>query len=146
MTITFLPLTRPDIDYVVACMAQLYVWGGYDEARQRKGLENLTEAPDHGGTWIIQVDGRNAGYIVLTACYSLEFYGRYGLLDELFVDEQWRGKGVGTKALAFAEEWSRNRGFRALRLEVSHANPGALRLYRRFGFSEPNFDLLTNIL
>lgn len=127
-------------------MAQLYESGGYDEGRQRRALERLLDAPEYGGAWLIQADGQPAGYLVLTVCYSLEFHGPYALLDELFVEDIWRGQRIGTQSLAFAEEWARRRGFRALRLEVGHSNPGALRLYRRHGFDAPDRHLLSKAL
>lgn len=146
MSITFTPLTTAGIDRVLHYMTQLYEAGGYDEDRQRRAIESLLEAPEHGGTWLIQADGRPAGYLVLTVCHSLEFHGRYALVDELFVDAQYRGAGIGTQALAFAEAWARGRGFRTMRLEVGHSNPGALRLYRRYGFDAPDRHLLSKAL
>jgi ribosomal protein S18 acetylase RimI-like enzyme len=143
LTVTFLPLTPPEIPRVLERMAQLYHAGGYDEDRQRKGVERLLSAPDLGGVWLIQAEGEAVGYIVLTVGYSLEFHGQYALLDELFIDAAWRSRGIGSEALVFAELWSRDRGFQAIRLEVGHHNPGALRLYRRHGFDAPDRHLLS---
>jgi len=124
-------------------MEQLYHDGRYDEDRQHRAVERLLAAPDLGGVWLIQSDGEPAGYIVLTVGYSLEFHGPYALLDELFIDAAWRSRGIGSEALAFAEQWSRERGFQTIRLEVGHHNPGALRLYRRHGFDAPDRHLLS---
>ena len=77
---------------------------------------------------------------------ELGWHGPYALVDELFVEDIWRGQKIGTQTLAFAEEWTRGRGFRALRLEVGHSNPGALRLYRRYGFDAPDRHLLSKAL
>ena len=143
MIVTFRPVAAADIDRVLPYMAQLYEAGGYEEERQRKALETLIGSPDFGGAWLLEADGEVAGYLILTTGFSLEFHGRYTLVDELFVDARWRGKELGTRALAFAEEWSRARGFRAMRLEVGHHNPGALRLYRRYGFGAPDRHLLS---
>jgi len=68
------------------------------------------------------------------------------LLDEFFVDSAWRSQGIGTQALAFAEEWCRSRGLRALRLEVGHENPRALGLYQRTGFEVHDRHLMTKWL
>ena len=146
MTVTFLPLTPPGIPRVLDYMAQLYESGGYDEDRQRKAIEGLFANPESGGIWLVHADGNRVGYLVLTIGYSLEFHGRYVLLDEIFLDAAWRNHGIGSQALAFAERWTRARGCQALSLEVGHHNPGALRLYRRCGFAAPDRHLLTKAL
>ena len=117
-------------------MSQLYAQDSiaWDEASARKAIEDLLAAPDFGGTWLIHADGITAGYLVLTVCFSLEFHGRYGLLDELFIEENGRSQGIGSQALGFAEEQCRVRGLQALRLEVDRNNVRALELYRRRGF------------
>lgn len=46
----------------------------------------------------------------------------------------WRGRGVGTRLLEHLLEWAPNRGFHRIELRVFSNNPGAIRLYERFGF------------
>ncbi len=126
-------------------MAQLYAQDAipWDEHRSRKVLDDLLADPDWGGAWLIQVDGATVGYLVLTLGFSLEFHGRYALLDEFFVEEQWRSQGIGSEALAFAVEQCRSRGVKALRLETDHANLRAIALYRRRGFELHERHLMT---
>jgi GNAT superfamily N-acetyltransferase len=52
---------------------------------------------------------------------------------ELYVDEAMRGKGIGGRLLAFAEEQARAGGWKRMCLETGAANP-ARRLYERHGF------------
>lgn len=129
-------------------MQQLYAQDGlgYDESRARLAIDGLFEEPAHGGIWLIHADSAAIGYLVLTIGYSLEFHGRYALLDEFFMVREWRSQGIGTRALAFAEEWCRSHGLRALRLEVGHRNPRALGLYQRTGFEVHDRHLMTKWL
>ena len=117
-------------------MSQLYAQGSspFDAGRARRATEKLLSEPEFGGVWLIDMDGRLAGYLVVLLGYSLEFGGRFGLLDELFVVEGCRGSGLGTEALAFADQQCRERGWQALRLEVAQENRRAISLYRRAGF------------
>lgn len=142
---TFLPLNSREIPRVLILMSQLYAQDAvpWDEDRSRKALTDLFADPDSGGIWLIQVDGATAGYVVLTICFSLEFHGRYGLVDELFIEEQWRSRGIGSEALGFAEEQCRVRGLKALRLEVDRKNVRAQELYRRRGFEVHDRYLMT---
>ncbi len=87
-----------------------------------------------------------AGYLVLTWGYSLEFGGRFVVLDEVWVAPPWRGRGEGRRAVEFALEWARARGAKALRLEVAHENGRARALYARAGLVGQARDLLTRRL
>jgi GNAT superfamily N-acetyltransferase len=143
--VTFLPLTAGELDRALAMMAQLYSQGSsaFDPARARRATEKLLAEPEFGGVWWIASNGARAGYLVLLLGYSLEFGGRFGLLDELFVEEPWRGSGIGTLALAFAGAECRARGWQALRLEVGQKNQRAIGLYRRSGFQMHDRYLMT---
>ena len=145
MPARFLPLTRDDVSRVVDMMAQLYAQGAspFDAARARQATERLLGEPEFGGVWMIDLDGTLAGYIAVLLGYSLEFGGRFGLLDELFVAANCRGMGLGRQALAFADEQCRARGWQALRLEVGRKNERAQNLYVRAGFHMHDRFLMT---
>ena len=145
MPATFLPLTAGDLDPVLDMMAKLYAPGSaaFDPGRARRATEALLAEPEFGGVWTIGMDGTPAGYLVLLLGYSLEFGGRFGLLDELYVAEGCRGSGIGAEALAFAGEQCRARGWQALRLEVSQENQRAISFYRRSGFQMHDRFLMT---
>jgi GNAT superfamily N-acetyltransferase len=129
-------------------MAQLYAHGSsaFDITRARRATEALLTEPGVGGVWTIHLDGALAGYIVLLLGYSLEFGGRFGLLDELFVAENFRGMGLGKQAVAFAGDECRARGWQALRLEVGQQNLPAQSLYRGSGFEMHDRFLMTKWL
>lgn len=55
-------------------------------------------------------------------------------LKMLAVDPKWRGRGVATRLLGFAEDEARRIGKDRLVLEVIRDNAGAIRLYERQGF------------
>jgi ribosomal protein S18 acetylase RimI-like enzyme len=87
-----------------------------------------------------------AGYFALTICYSLEFHGRFGLLDELYLREAFRRQKLGKAVVAFAEELCKKAGIRALRLEVGRGNQPAQSLYRTAGFEVDERNLMTKWL
>lgn len=55
-------------------------------------------------------------------------------LFDIEVDEEHRGKGIGTLAMQALEEEGRQRKAKQLMLSVFFKNPGAIRLYERLGF------------
>ncbi len=126
----------PDLDRVVSMMSRLYGQDGipFDSSRTRVTAEWLLAHPDSGGIWTVEAEGSTAGYLVMTVCVSLEFHGRFALLDELYLEEPFRGRGLGAQAIEFAAQWARARGMAAVRLETAHDNLRAQNLYRKCGF------------
>jgi ribosomal protein S18 acetylase RimI-like enzyme len=57
------------------------------------------------------------------------------VLDGICVDEQWRGRGVGSALLRASFEHAERTGARAVQLSVVGTNPRAAALYRRLGFA-----------
>lgn len=56
------------------------------------------------------------------------------LMDGIAVRDDTRGQGIGTRLLRAIEEHARSLGKQSIRLDVIDTNPGARRLYERFGF------------
>jgi|SRR6185312_3187378 len=106
----------------------------YDEKETRGNLALLLSDPSLGRVFVLEEDGSPAGYLALTFGFSLEFSGRNGLVDELYVAPGHRGRGHGTQALAAAEKLCRELGIRALHLVVERYKEAAQALYRRVGF------------
>jgi len=103
------------------------------EDRQPAALRALAASDPHGRGWMIRLEERTVGYAVLTWSFSIESGGRDGLIDELYLVPEVRGRGLGQRVLALIEDEARGLGLRRLFLEVNHGNR-ALSLYRRAGF------------
>jgi ribosomal protein S18 acetylase RimI-like enzyme len=148
MSASFIPLSQAAVPEALRLREQLYLHEdlAYEPGDAARLVSELIKHPEYGGIWLVEFEGHTAGYLLLTICYSLEFGGRFGLLDELYIKDRHRGQGIGGAALDFAETECRRRGLRALRLEVAHANPRALDLYRRRGFSVDPRHLMTKWL
>ncbi len=72
------------------------------------------------------------GYCYVTEYYSAEVGGRCLMIEELYFRENCRGKGYGSQVFAWLMEQYPSHP--RLRLEVTEANAGAVRLYQRLGF------------
>lgn len=148
MSPIFIPLSPDRLEKALQLREQLYRHEDlvYDLGNAAVLLRELMADPNYGALWLIEVEREVAGYLLLTICYSLEFHGRFGLLDEFYLEERFRERGIGTAALAFAEHACRGLGLKALRLEVAHGNNRALELYRRQGFAVDPRHLMTKWL
>jgi [ribosomal protein S18]-alanine N-acetyltransferase len=54
----------------------------------------------------------------------------------MWVESEFRGKGVGARLLDTVIEWANSKGARAMELRVSENQRAAIRLYESKGFSD----------
>jgi GNAT superfamily N-acetyltransferase len=118
----------------------------FDEREVRAVLAQLFADDPPGLACLVLLGGEVAGYFVLAFGFSVEFRGRDAFIDELFIKDAHRGRGLGAAALRHAEGLCRGRGVRALHLEVERGNVRAQSVYRRAGFLDHDRYLLTKWL
>jgi GNAT superfamily N-acetyltransferase len=106
----------------------------YDLVSLRRGLEALLRNPSQGQAWLMETHHKPIGYALLTYNFDLEYGGVEGMLTDLYVDKRYRNCGVGSLALYELEDFCRDRGIRAIELQVLHHNKAAETFYRKAGF------------
>ncbi len=104
----------------------------------------LGEGDDLGTIWLIETPDGAVGYIALCFGYSIEFGGRDAFVDEFFIVEAERGRGLGREVLERVKAQAAEAGVRALHLEVARTNTAAKNFYGKAGFeSRERFHLMS---
>jgi ribosomal protein S18 acetylase RimI-like enzyme len=144
----FHPLSESSLRDLLTLMGELYSHQHmtFDEDVAASAARALLRDSSLGRIYLISSGDTLAGYFALTFCFSLEFHGRFGLLDELYVRERCRGQGLGRRAEALATSICKDEGMSALRLEVGKDNTAAESLYSRLGFNVEARKLMTKWL
>ena len=100
------------------------------------GVERLIERPDTAFLLATpHEDAPPSGVAQLRFRYGLWFAAEDCLLEDLFVRDDARGRGVGRALVQGTVDLARERGCRRVELDVNDANPAAVALYESFGFS-----------
>jgi GNAT superfamily N-acetyltransferase len=97
---------------------------GYDHDLVAGWVEGLTFESERE-RWVAEVDGEIVAWAALT-----QPAGGAAVLDDLWVDPAWIGRGLGTRLFRFAAKRARELG--AERLEWS-AEPNAVGFYEKVG-------------
>jgi len=149
MNVSYQPAAEgTDADRIIEMMVEFYAHERipFDEGTARAALGAILRDDRLGRVFLILAGEEVAGYIVLSLGFSMEFHGRYALLDELYVKEGYRRRGIGKKSIGFAEDLCRELGVKALRLEVMRVNTAAQSLYRMVGFMDHERNMMTRWL
>ncbi len=92
--------------------------------------EFLSDSP-YGDAFIFELGGRCAGYGVLAYTYSQEAGGKVVWIEEIYIKEDYRGRGLGSEFINFVLS---DIPAKRYRLETEPDNEKAAKLYRKLGF------------
>lgn len=108
-----------------------------DAVLERTFRDAVSEDPALTG-YVLMEDDRIVGFGYTTVYYACEVGGKCMMFEELYLKEETRGKGYGSRF--FEEVIKQHPEVRRFRLEVTRSNEAAVRLYERLGFSFLEYD------
>lgn len=141
---TFKPLEISDISIITQMMQDFYAIDNYPmDVEVAKTLFQEFISNEHlGKSWLIYSENEIVGYIILTYIFSFEYGGKIAFLDELFIKETARGKGIGKEAIQFIQREVPKLSLKLLYLEVEPHNENAQKLYLAHDFELHNRKLM----
>lgn len=142
--ITFHPVKASTIESIVCLMKEFYAIDNYafDCAKKTNLWKEFIENDHQGKAWLIYRQEQVVGYLILTFVFSFEYQGKIAFLDELYVTETARGRGIGSKAIDFIKAESHKLSLKLIYLEVEPHNTKAQKLYLASGFEMHNRKLM----
>ena len=98
-------------------------------------LSNRQNKADcQGIKFSVEEDGQEVGRAYLYIMRNQLHQEPFGLLEDVFIDENLRGKGIGTKLLKEVFREARASGCYKLIATSRHSRPKVHKLYERLGF------------
>ena len=91
------------------------------------------EIPELVKGYMFECDGSAVGYAIVSMKFETEVGGMAAWIEELFVEEEFRSKGIGRKFFEFLTDDLKGK-LKRIRLEVGDDNEGAKKLYKNIGF------------
>jgi len=122
---------------------------GYSDAFLEETLSNVKKY--QGKIWFVEVDKKVVGYIIGVIWEQSEInrleigHHLLGEVIDLFVDEKYRGRGIGKTMLQKMENYFIDKGCDSMWIRVFSANEKAHKLYKKTGFIDREVGMLKNI-
>ena len=92
--------------------------------------------------YLFECNGKAAGYAMVSLKFETEVGGIAAWIEELFVEEEFRGLGIGSRFFEFLQAELSGK-IKRIRLEVGEDNLDAIRLYKRLGFEFLDYRQMT---
>lgn len=131
------PARREDVEQVLDLLEAVAAEGRWigseapiDRAGRRQQLVETIEGDERGVRYLAVADGLVVGSLgVDLRPYDVADLG-------MFVQREWRGRGVGSALIEAAIAWARSAGAHKVALQLWPHNRPALALYQKFGFEQ----------
>lgn len=107
-----------------------------DYSKQKAGLEKILDNSGIGDILVLTDNNKIIGMVSILYSISTALGGKVGLLEDMIIDKNYRGKGLGTQLLNAAIEYSRENGCLRLTLLTDFNNETAIKFYKQSGFNK----------
>ncbi len=128
-------MEKADVTAVVDMMRGFYAsdavfTNGSEEIFSADANECVSESPYLEG-YVFENKNGIQGYAMCAKSFSTEFGKRCIWIEDLFVKDEYRGKGIGSEFLAFISDKYKEC---VIRLEAEAENERAIHVYNKAGF------------
>lgn len=130
-----------DVEEVAAAVASLLAeLGGRTPTRAEMEAEvqALLDDPQGGSVLIAEADGKIVGVLTASWQRAIHVPGVYATVQDLWVDEDWRSRGVGAELVEAIASQARTRGVSRLEVGLPRETFAAIAstesFYKRNGF------------
>ena len=105
-----------------------------DVEKQRRGLTGLLASPSGQVAIARDAQGRAIGLATAQLVVSTAEGAPSAWIEDVVIDVDWRGKGLGRALLACVLQWARSRGATRAQLLADLDNAPALEFYEHLGW------------
>lgn len=128
--------TQKDKEFYISMSQDFYNTDACAHAVEVENFEKTFEECMRSGDYIrgiiVECDDKRVGYGLFSLTFSAEAGGMVVLLDELYILEKYRSRGLGKEFFEFVYNEIPN--VKRYRLEVTAVNRRAIALYQRLGY------------
>jgi GNAT superfamily N-acetyltransferase len=107
-----------------------------DPALARDYLVRRLEAGEYAGFLARDAAGRAVGFALMSGSFTSVGLKRIWILNDIYVDPQARGGGIGAALMEAAEAFARETGAGRMDLFTARTNATAQSVYRKAGWVE----------
>ncbi|MCG7933049.1 MAG: GNAT family N-acetyltransferase [Candidatus Thiodiazotropha taylori] len=142
---TISSMQRSDIDKMVDLLRQLFSIEAdfnVDPDKQRRGLELLQESEAAEIFVVRSARQEVVAMATLQLVVSTAEGGLVAWMEDVVVDADHRGQGVGEFLLSHINRWVESRGIKRVQLVADRDNRSAIKFYKKQGWQEINLNVL----
>ncbi|MDO8206659.1 MAG: GNAT family N-acetyltransferase [Gallionella sp.] len=141
--------TADDLPQLAGLLAELFTLENDfapERVKQLRGLRLILDNPAQGRLFVARDGAKIAGMANALISISTAEGGRVLLLEDVIVDSEYRGRGLGRALVEHVFAWAKVEDMLRVTLLADRDNHAALGFYHRLGFEHSNMLVLRKSL
>jgi GNAT superfamily N-acetyltransferase len=128
--------TEDDVPQILPLIRSLVTSCGESLPDKDAMAEIVRQQVNSGNHEYVVAEAKGHVFGCLLVCYYLSTWAAapYAMLQDFFIEEEWRNQGVGSTMFAYARDRARIRGCARMDLAVQAQRIEAKQFFRRWGF------------
>lgn len=127
------PADRTEMIRLIKGYLDFYERPHPEESKLHDLLDTLEHQPERGLQFVAELDGQAVGFATLYSTFSTLRAQQAMVMNDLFVEPQYRSHGVGQVLFAACHDHVRNNGYAFMEWVTAQDNHGAQKFYDRQG-------------
>ena len=107
-------------------------------------FDEIVNSGTYANGYLFELDGKTVGYALTANTYSNESGGMIIWVEEIYVQPEYRSKGLGKEFFAYIDS-KIDKNVKKIRLEVRDDNKKAVKLYENLGFKKVEYMQMVKI-
>lgn len=139
MEVVFEKASGKDVEVILSMLIELYTELGEErESLTYLSGDLVTLILESRKTeiYLVKENNKVVGIFTLTESQAIYAGGKYGVIDEMYIEDSYRGKNIGKEIIRFTSAIARNKGW--FRVDVTapteEKSDRAKKFYRNNGF------------
>jgi len=109
--------------------------GAPDAQTRQSALQELLGTPEMGKIYLVGPTQAPVGFLALSFGFSVMHGGKTAAIDQIFIRQRVRGRGLGGQILSALPAALSEQGIRHLSAVVSTTDEATLRFFQKAGFT-----------
>ena len=105
-----------------------------NKALQERGLKTIIKSDTMGDIFVVRVENKVVAMVNILYTFSTALGSAVAILEDMIVNSEYRGKGIGRKLMNYILEYLKNNGFKRVTLITDADNTNAHKFYEQNGF------------
>ncbi|MBP1925130.1 GNAT superfamily N-acetyltransferase [Sedimentibacter acidaminivorans] len=96
--------------------------------------------------FLIEYENEIVGFANIMIVFSVWAHGKAIILDDLYIKEEYRGRGIGREVLKYIEIYAKENGYNRLQFQSELTNHDAFKFYTKIGYSHAKMNFYVKFL